>query len=350
MLFRFAVIALLAALASPAHAIPQDEYVIKTPFMSRTISFGAGILKTTKLEVKGEQILAQPSVEFMFEMDLNGEFTALVPSDFDVKSLSAKDTNRVRMVEIELNSKRDKFPVTVFVRYYSNPDWPYIEKTIELKPINPVRGATLRRIVIEDLAVKPEYKPTPGGFALVNAKSGKGIFYLTASIYGAEQLTRFGSVSLAELADQPVDSTYGTGRGVIGAGWAGADSLDQSFRDYVWNNYAIARQKKLTLDNCADVSLDAADPKQRAKSLAAFADKCREMRRQHPDQPLCLTPAGPVRPSDVHLLSAVDGIKVDLTSLTPEEATDYREKLLRVFPQETLRFESAKTPAPATTP
>lgn len=330
----------VALLVCGAWALPQDEFVIQTPFMLRTISAGAGVLKTTKFEVNGEQVLLQPSVEFMLEFDVDGKFASMAPSDFEIKSVGSTQAQRGRLVEIQLASKRGEFPLVVLVRYLTHPDWPYIQKSVLIRPVRSVRGAVLKRIVIEDLVLKPDYAITPGGCGAVNAKSGNGLYFLSASLAGTERVGRFGGIVLAEDADVPVRDVYESGKAVVGAASGGVDGLCQAFRDYLWNNYCIARERKLSVDNCIDAGFELTDAKQRVRSLTTFAAKCSDLRKRNPDKALCLTLSRPVQMSDWHFLSVVDDIKVDLTALKPEDSAKLRESLLRVLPPATLSFSS----------
>jgi hypothetical protein len=337
MLIRLTLIALLASVLCPCYAIPQDTYEIKTPVMTRTVSTGAGILKTTKMGTKSEQFLLTPSVEFMLDFDVDGKYVTAVPSNFEIKSFGATENNRIRMVEVQLDCKLVDLPITVFVRYFTHPDWPYIQKSLLVKPITTLPKARLRRVVIEDLVLRPELTATPGGVAMVNPKSGSGIYYLAGSVRGVERISRFGDLIVAEEMDVPLDSAYETGRAVIGPGSGGADALDKAFRDYISANYI--RRSKQPLDPCTDITADFTDPKQFAKSVSDLQTKAAELRKSNPGCSLCLTLSRPVQPGDFHLLAVVDAIKVDLGSATPEQADRTREWLLRVFPPETLLFK-----------
>lgn len=335
---------LLVSAVSFARAA-QDEFVLKNRVLSRTISYGAGLLKTTKFEVTGEKLLAQPTVEFLLEFDVDGGMVMLSPGDFDIKNISSRESNRRVQTEIELACKRSDFPISVFVRYHTSPDWTYMQKSIYIKPVSKVNKATLRRVVVEDLVLNPQLKMTEGGFAFVNPASGKGFYAFVSSLYGSQSLAGFGGLLLAEEANHRLESAYETGRVTVGVGMGGAEAIDTAYRDFVWQNYCIGRSRKQPTEEFAEVSLDLSDPRQRVQVLGEFAEKCREMRKSDSTRPLCSVLRRIPLPSDVFLLSVVDAISVDLSGLGEEDSTVAKEKLLRTFPVETLRFVLAGAPS-----
>lgn len=330
---------LILSLVVAVHAARQDEVVFSGAGISRTISFADGLLATNKLEVNGEQVLAQPGVEFMLEFDVNGESLILVPSDFGIQGVQTKNLNRTRRIEIALKSKRDEFPILVFVRYYTNPEQPYVQKDILIKPVKSVKGATLRRVVIEDLVLKPEFGASLRDFKAVNSKSGKGFFFFVASLYGTERLNSRGGLILAQEADHSFSGAYETGRAVLGGASGPVASLDEAFKKYIWGEFCTARTSKAPPGAAwTEIDFDAASAKERVRSLARFAEKCNDARKAHPDQTTCAALSRVVQPTDVHLLAAADAIKVDLATVTDEDYNKVRDGLLAVFPVETLRM------------
>jgi hypothetical protein len=284
----------------------------------------------------------------MLEFDVKGEPVILVPSDFDIQGIQTKEMNRTRRIEISLRCKRDEFPITVSVRYYTNPDQPYVQKDILIKPIKSVRGATLRRVVIEDFVLKPEFGASSRGFTAVNSKSGKGFFFFVASLYGTEQLNTRGGLILAEDVDQPLSAAYETGRVVLGGASGPVAALDDAFKKYIWDDFCVARKSKAPLGTAwTEIELDVANGKERVKSLAKFLEKCNDARKAHPDQSICAVLPRVAQPTDVHLLAAADAVKIDLATVADGDYDKVRDALLAVFPVETLRMLPDR-PTPST--
>jgi len=143
-----------------------EELTIKNVGMSRTISAFGGPLRTTKLEANGVQVIRQPGVEFMIDLDYKGEPVSLAPGDFDIRDVDTiKDGNELR-TSIRLQSLYDGIPLIIYLRYHRDPTGSYQQKSITILPCKEAAGAVLRRVILDDQVLKPEYVPvipTPRG-------------------------------------------------------------------------------------------------------------------------------------------------------------------------------------------
>lgn len=271
---RFVFAALLAAaLISAAHAA-DDEFVVKTSVLSRTVSDSAGFLKTTRLEAGGTQMLAEPSIEFMLDVDFRNEPLRLVPSDFETRKASSEKLNTETRYSFELRCKRPDLPLQVYVRYAADSTLPYMQKWITFSPCKEARGAILRRVILEDCRLKPDYQPvTPvdrfagkGGedsqvdlsntaarfrfdthadFAAIDPKANRGIYFFVGSLHGQQVFTTSQRLVMLESMYVPVENGYQTGKAIIGTAAGPPEVLYKRFREFLWDRWCIVRGKRM---------------------------------------------------------------------------------------------------------
>lgn len=324
----------------------QDDYVIKTPVLSRTVRADGGFLRSIKLEVYGREVLSAPTVEFMLELEVNGSVRTLAPADFEVKDVSKAKLGRLERTQFTLTSRLDELPITLYVRYFVSPDWPYIQKTVAVKPFGRIRGATLRRVVVDDLSLSDSLRePAPecggpiNGAAAFDPASRTGIFWFQASLTGSERLGRSRALTLSEECEHPMDSPYETGRAAIGGARGSADELARAFRDYLSRTFAAApKGKEYKEAVCEGTS---------AKSLTELADRCRNLRKEHPNAAILLTLERPVVSADFHLLNAVDALRIDCSRMSLLDFRRTRWNALQAAPPQALRFVPPSAPSEA---
>ncbi len=221
-------LSVLAALLflSTAALAEFEELPIENPGISRVLSGTSDLLKTTKLQAAGLQILDQPSVEVMVELDIKGELTTLVPSDFSIKTIDSTKRNTERHTSIELQSKIPEVPITLYVDYWYDPTYQYQQKSISIVPCNRVPNAVLKRVTVEAMQLPKTMQPlastsagivneTKSSFAAVDAKSGKGVCFSFPA--GKVELTRFRALNAYQQMDIPLEKGFETGRFAIGA-------------------------------------------------------------------------------------------------------------------------------------
>lgn len=330
----------------------QDDYVLKTPVMSRTVRADGGFLRSVKLEVYGKQVLSAPSVEFMLELDINGSTRTLAPADFEVKEVGTAESGRVQRTEFTLTSRLDELPITLYVRYFVSRDWPYIQKTVTVRPFGRIRGATLRRVVVDDLSLNdflrepaPECGGPINGLAAFDDASKTGIFWFQGSAAGSERLGRGRTLTLWEDCEHAMGSPYETGRAAIGAARGSVNDLARSFRDYLSNAFVPARKKKRGPD-FADVA-DDKNADTTPSRLAELAELCRSARKKRPDAAVSLTINRPILPADIHLLGIVDVLRIDCSAMNLVDYRRTRWNALQAVPMEALRFIPPPAPREA---
>lgn len=81
----YLVIGLLIAMSSQTMAARFELLNIKNLGYVRTLSGVSDIVKTTQFQIGNTEMLSLPSVEFMIDVERNGELITLVPSDFIFK-------------------------------------------------------------------------------------------------------------------------------------------------------------------------------------------------------------------------------------------------------------------------
>jgi len=248
-----------------------EELTIKNVGMSRTISAFGGPLRTTKLEANGVQVIRQPGVEFMIDLDYKGEPVSLAPGDFDIRDVDTiKDGNELR-TSIRLQSLYDGIPLIIYLRYHRDPTGSYQQKSITILPCKEAAGAVLRRVILDDQVLKPEYVPvipTPRGssgseiagasaapqeasdrfvfggsssFAAIDRDSKRGLFFFVTSLVGKEGIGRTGGLRMWQEMYVPVEQGYETGRATIGSVVGPPEILFKRFREFLWEDYCVAR-------------------------------------------------------------------------------------------------------------
>lgn len=267
---RFCLLTLLLAATLPCASAAQDEITFKNAGLTRTVSAAAGIIKTKKLEANGVQMLDGPSVEFMLELQHKGTTITLVPSDFDVKEVNAITRGNETNTYVRLDSHADGIPLTIHVNYYHEPKLDYQQKSITVLPCKKPEGAVLKRVVIEDMMLRSQFRPvTPydplaatdsraeapadvqgrfrfdrsSDFAALDPKSNKGLFFFVNSAVGTESCSRGGNIVMAENLDVPLEKGYESGRATIGTAAGPPEVLYKRFREFLWNSCAAKTGK-----------------------------------------------------------------------------------------------------------
>jgi len=260
---------LLLVLCGSADAA-QDEFVIKNAGVARTISAFGGPLRTVKLEANGVQVIRQPGVEFIIDLDYKGEAVSLAPADFEIREVDTVKLGTELRTTLRLQCIREEIPLVMRLRYHSDPTGWYQQKSIEIEPCKKAAGAILRRIILDDQVLKPDYVPVmpapraadpvgtadpgsagrfvfdvPSSFAVIDRAAGRGLFFFVTSLVGKEGVGRSGSVRMWEEMYVPLEQGYETGRATIGAVKGPAELLFKRFREFVWDNYCVARKRPM---------------------------------------------------------------------------------------------------------
>jgi len=219
------VLLLALVVAGAAHG-DFEEMTIETAGLNRTVSGTVNILKTTRLTVGEIQLLDQPSVEVMLELEVNGERVVMVPGDFDIKAVDTSFKNKERQTSVELRSHVWGCPVTIYVDYYNDERNQYQQKSITISPSKLPTGAVIRRITIESLrfvdAVIPVSVSESGfandaksAFAAIESKSGRGVCW----DFPAGVITFSGKRTLSAYIEPnvPLEKGFKTERLTLGA-------------------------------------------------------------------------------------------------------------------------------------
>lgn len=250
----------------------SEEVYIKNIGFARTISFAAGILKTTKIEANGVQVLDLPSVEFMIEIENKGETATLIPSDFDIKNIQSTNGDRENALNIKLDSKRMDYPLSIEIVYKADIKSEYQQKYISISPNKKLKGMILRRISIDDLNFKPEYLPvTPAdkpellsdkadstvsasgyvfdkrsNFAAFDPKNSKGFYFYVDAAKPVCVYTPGHYLSMCEEMNVPLEKGYDTSSAIIGAIAGSPDTLFAKYRIHTLNTQfaALGRAKQ----------------------------------------------------------------------------------------------------------
>lgn len=219
------VIGILAAVAASAACSEFEQLKIANAGFVRTVSGVSNVLKTTRLTIDGVEMLDQPSVEFMIEIEQNGEIIMLAPSDFDIQAIDTATKDKMIQTSIELRSHYWGLPLQVFVDYWHDVRNQYQQKSISIQPCKKAPGAVLKRVTIESFRFKDPVVPlslTAAGFAneakssftAVEPKSGKGLCFDLPS--GTARFERRHNVIAYEEMNVPLEKGYETGRLALG--------------------------------------------------------------------------------------------------------------------------------------
>lgn len=202
-----------------------EEISIQNVGITRVLSGTSNLLKTTKVQASGLQMLDQPSVELMIELDVKGELFTLVPNDFDIKSIDTVANGKEKHLSIELRCKTPELPLTVYMDYWSDPACTYQRKSITILPCKQATGTVLKRVTIEALQFLRPILPlaaTASGFtneakssfAAIDPKTGKGLCFSFAS--GKAEFSRGHSLVVYQQMDVPLEKGFETGRLTLG--------------------------------------------------------------------------------------------------------------------------------------
>lgn len=246
---RIACAAVAAACLLAAAAFGAETLTIKNAAISRTVSSVSGVLKTTKLEANGAQMLAGPSVEFMIDLLVKGRPVTLVPTDFTIKELDEVRGKPESRYSIELRCLREDLPLVVYLDYHVRPDAAYLQKSITVEPCKKAAGAVIRRVVIDRFQFTGRFRPlsavdsdasgTPSysfdrasSFAAIEPDANRGVYFHVSSLFGVETFTPDHSLVLAQEAFAPVEKGFVTGRATIGAVSGPPEALHRQFREF----------------------------------------------------------------------------------------------------------------------
>lgn len=249
----------LTVAAGHSSASITQDLVVGNSIVSRTLSAFAGPIRTTKLEVNGAQVLAQPGVEFLIDIDYKDDVVTLAPSDLEILASKTAKVGQELRTTVEMRSRKEGFPgVLVSLMYHSLPTAPFLQKSLAIKPAKGLEKAVLRRVTLEYCSLKPEFTavspaPAVGGeggqrftlgqrsdFAAMDPKTQSGLFFFMGSFFGRESF-RQGTLVMGEDVYIPLDKGYETGRATIGSVSGPPEILYKRFREFLWDNYCSAR-------------------------------------------------------------------------------------------------------------
>jgi len=340
------MVAAVLCLVLACGAFADNEYVIKNSVMTRTMSVMGGPLRTTKLEAGGAQFLSQATVEFMIDIDNKGKGVYLAPSDFDIGGVETDRFDTEVRTTFKLQSRAEGVPLTIYLRYHRTQDSPFLQKSIEVTPCKEMAGAILRRVMLEDVQLKPEFvsvspvdrfggasgeadKPDLtdaktrfvfGGvssYAAIDRKSNRGLLFYMDSLYGREAYMPGVGISLYEDLCVPLEKGHQTGRATLATVSGPPEVLFKRFRDLRWDNWCVLRPK-LGNDAAASVTLTNDPPSFLQKSgvtepkaalfgaLTGLKMACDELRAGKKDMIVDLAGASIGSSLALHLLGAAD--------------------------------------------
>ncbi len=266
-----AFVLLVCIIAGCAQAA-STEFEMKNAGISRTVSFLGKFLKTTKIEASGVQMLEQPSVEFLSELEHKGEVVVLMPSDFVIKKIDEFKNDREMQTSVELHCVREGFPLEVYIDYFRLPAAFYQQKSIKVRPCKSLPNTLLTRIVIEDMRFKSAFVPVapidryagksgdvpeadlsdlktrfsfngPSNFAAIDPKSQRGVFFFVSSLFGQERFSPRSDLTMSESMRVALSEGYVTGRATIGVAVGPPETLYKRLREFLWDNYCVMRGK-----------------------------------------------------------------------------------------------------------
>ncbi len=359
----FVLMFLMLGLASRAFAV--NEITIKNAGMSRLISYFGGPLRTSRIEMDGVQLLKQPGVEFQIDLDYKGEPVSLVPRDFEVRGADTAKVRGVNQISLRMQCMQRDLPLVVHVRYHWDPLKIYLQKSIKIEPLKRAAGAIIRRVVIEDLALTPDFEPIPQADAVEDATSTAdsgqegydsqrlirdglprhavfnqkktGIYFFTASLVGREAYGRGRSLTMWESVYVPIENGYETGRATIGAVTGSPELLASRFQEFFSSSYHAGKDRTVAsgprvlvkrsgdadpdMDKAAVLVLDLEEwkPVGRIKSnwtgeadykaIEQFVSTCDKLRKRNPLATLSLSTT-PDMTDALHLLGVADQIEI----------------------------------------
>lgn len=355
---------MLMVLGFSSRAFAVNEITIKNASMSRLVSYFGGPLRTSKIEVDGVQLLKQPGVEFQIDLDYKGEPVSLVPSDFEVRGADTVKVRGENQISLRMQCMQRDLPLVIYIRYHWDPTKSYLQKSIKIEPYKRAAGAIIRRVVIEDLALTPDFEPilpadpsktNPSADSSLagNDSSGlirdglpqhaafnqkkTGIYFFTASLVGREAYAGGRSLSMWESVYVPLENGYETGRATIGATTGSPELIPRRFSEFLTDTgysgkgTAPADGPKVHVRRTGDaggdiekaaalvLDLEEWNPVGRVKSnwmgqadyqgIEQFVSTCEKLRKRNPLASLILT-AAPDLTDALHLLSVADRIEI----------------------------------------
>ena len=216
-----------------------EELKVNNAGFERVISGTSNVLKTTHVRIGGVEMLDQPSVEFMIEVEYKGETLSLVPSDFDIKGIDSSAKGKERQTSIELRSHYWGLPLLVYIDYWCDERNQYQQKSINIPPCKQAAGAVLKRVTIEAFHFRSPVLPlaptasgfanvAKSGFAAIDPKSSKGLCFDLPS--GKAEFARGHSLIAYEEMTAPVEKGYETGRLALGVASGKPDAAFSAYR------------------------------------------------------------------------------------------------------------------------
>lgn len=222
----YLVAALLVAITQNAMAQRVEQIQVVNFGFARTISWVSNIVKTSQLRVGETDMLTQPSVEFMIDIEHKGELITLTPIDFIIKGVDTTAKDREICTSIELASRDSQLPLQVFLDYFRDEKNSYQQKSISIAPCAKDQERVFKRITLESIRFKNTAIPLSVAdgegesasqyvFGVIDPKSGRGICFDLPS--GTAFLGRGQNLVAYETIDVPVAKGYKSGRITLGA-------------------------------------------------------------------------------------------------------------------------------------
>ena len=272
MYIRVVLLGLCAAVWSSS-ASAEEKLIVRNAGLSRTVSTAGGLLKTTKLEANGLQMLDGPSVEFMIDIEYKGKNITLVPSDFDIISADTTKRNRELRLSIRLDSHYEGLPLLIYVNYFADARAGFQQKSIRVSPCRKAPGAVLKCVVIDDFRLKDQFVPvspaprsagkgsdhpeadladthsnfrfdTPSDFAAIDPASNRGVYFFVASLSGREMFTTRRRLILSEQMHVPLEKGHETAKATIGSVAGPPQVIYKRFREFLLANYYTYLSRK----------------------------------------------------------------------------------------------------------
>lgn len=263
-------IAVLLTLA--CRTADSEEFAVKNQALARSVTFRSGTLKTRSLAVNGVNVLDGPSIEFLIDLDYRGGRIVLAPSDFAVTGLKVSTHARETRTVLDLASKRQDVPVRLQLNYWAQHDASYLQKSLVIRPCASARGAVVRRVTLEDLSLQGDFTPVApadrysgnaqhypkadlrelktrfrtdaeANYVAMDPVAQRGLFFFVSSLFGTEVVGRRGALRMTEEIFTPLENGFTSARATIGTACGGPEVLYKRFREFLWQNYCIARGK-----------------------------------------------------------------------------------------------------------
>lgn len=252
----YLVIGLLIAMSTQATAARFELLTIKNLGYARTLSGVNDIVKTTQFHIANTEMLSLPSVEFMIDVERNGELITLVPSDFLIKGIDTNTRDREIRTSIELIGKNPSLQLEVYLDYWRDDRSTYQQKSISIQPYSKAKGAIIKRVTLESTRFKNTFSPiaatskgfvneSKSSFAVFDPKSKKAMCWSLPS--GVTFLGRNNNLLAYETVDVNVENGYKTGRLSLGAASGKPEEIFAAYRRMLLETRypALAKDSKL---------------------------------------------------------------------------------------------------------